>query len=100
MKTLQGWPDVSARHFRDLAVFGERILLTLRWGDWSAINDALSAQNWAIYMRGAIQGYVHAYRAVTGVDLSATTSAVQLAAESYRQPSELLRNRLATQRRP
>ncbi len=100
MKTLQGWSDTSVRYFRDLAVFGERLLLTLRWGDWSDISDAVSAQNWANYMRSAIQGYVHAYRAVTGVDLSASTSSVQLAAESYRQPSELLRNRLVMQRRP
>ena len=35
MKTLQGWSDTSVRYFRDLAVFGERLLLTLRWGDWS-----------------------------------------------------------------
>ena len=40
MKTLQGWTDVTVTHFRDLAVFGEQILLSIRYGDWIDINDA------------------------------------------------------------
>jgi hypothetical protein len=70
MKTMQGWSDVTVTHFRDLGVFGEEILLSIRYGDWIAINDEDSPRNWARYWRPEIQGYLHAYRAVTGVDLT------------------------------
>jgi hypothetical protein len=100
MKTLQGWTDVSVRYFRDLGVFGEQLLLAIRYGNWSDINDELSAKNWANYWRFAIQGYIHAYRAVTGVDLAAFTNSERLPADSYLQPSLLLRNRLNAQQRP
>jgi hypothetical protein len=70
MKTLQGWSDVTITHFRDLAVYGEQILLSVRYGDWIAINDEDSAKNWARYWRPELQGYLHAYRAVTGIDLT------------------------------
>ena len=42
----------------------------IRYGDWIDINDENSAKNWARYWRPEIQGYLHAYRAVTGVDLT------------------------------
>ncbi len=35
MKRLQGWTDVSVQHFHDLAVFGEQILLGIRFGAWA-----------------------------------------------------------------
>ena len=70
MKTLQGWSDVTVTHFRDLGVYGEQILLSIRYGDWIDVNDENSAKNWARYWRPEIQGYLHAYRAVTGVDLT------------------------------
>jgi hypothetical protein len=70
MKTLQGWSDVSVTHFSDLAIYGEQILLSVRYGDWIAINDENSAKNWARYWRPEVQGYIHAYRAVAGVDLT------------------------------
>jgi hypothetical protein len=70
MKTLQGWTDVTVTHFRDLAVYGEQILLSVRYGDWIAIVDEDSAKNWARYWRPEIQGYLHAYRAATGIDLT------------------------------
>jgi hypothetical protein len=99
MKTLQGWTDVTVRHFLDLAELGERLLLSIRWGNWSEITSTLSVENWALIWRDAIQGYIHAYRAVTGVDLAASSNSVRLSADSYTQPSTLLRNRLAAQRR-
>ena len=71
MKRLQGWTDTPVTHFRDLGVFGERLLLSIRFGNWNAIIDRESAANWARYWRPEIQGYVHAYRAVTGADLTA-----------------------------
>ena len=70
MKALQGWTDVSVIHFRDLGVFGEQIILSVRYGNWNDVNDAEEARNWALYWRNEIQSYVHAYRSVTGVDLA------------------------------
>jgi len=70
MKTLQGWSDVTVTHFRDLGVYGEQILLSIRYADWIDVNDEDSAKNWARYWRPEIQSYLHAYRAVTGIDLT------------------------------
>src|SRR6202034_554150 len=70
MKTLQGWTDTTVSHFRDLAVYGEQILLSIRYGDWINVNNEDSAKNWARYFRPEIQGYLHAYRAATGIDLT------------------------------
>jgi hypothetical protein len=93
MKTLQGWTDVTVSHFRDLAVYGEQLLLSIRYGDWIADNDEYSAINWARYFRPEIQGYLHAYRAVTGIDL---TNADTVDATI---PGILLRKRMAMQQR-
>lgn len=100
MKALQGWGDVSVRYFRDLAVFGEQLLLSIRYGSWTEISDEQAARNWANYWRFAIQGYNHAYRSATGVDLANAREAERLTPDSYVQPSVHLRNRLAGQRRP
>ena len=35
MNKLQGWSDTSVLHFRDLAVFGEQLLLGIRFGAWT-----------------------------------------------------------------
>jgi hypothetical protein len=70
MKTLQGWTDVTVGYFRDLAVYGEQLLLAIRFGDWINVSDEDSAKNWARYFRPEIQGYLHAYRAATGIDLT------------------------------
>lgn len=70
MNRLQGGSDVSVLHFRDLAVFGEQLLLGIRFGAWTAVIEPEQAANWARYWRSELQGYVHAYRAVTGVDLT------------------------------
>lgn len=96
MKKLQGWTDTSVLHFRNLAMFGEQILLTIRWGHWSDVNEPLQAFNWARLLRPQIQGYSHAYRAVTGVDLAVETADTKVDATL---PSVLLQRRLATQQR-
>ncbi len=93
MKSLQGWTDVTVSHFRDLAVYGEQLLLSIRYGDWIADNDEYSAINWARYFRPEIQGYLHAYRAVTGIDL---TNADSIDATI---PGILLQKRAAMQQR-
>jgi hypothetical protein len=95
MKTLQGWTDTSVVHFRDLGVYGEQILLSIRYGAWSTVNDHDQAALWARYWRPEIQGYVHAYRAVTGIDLTADITDEQQAVARYAAPSVHLRNRLA-----
>jgi hypothetical protein len=92
MKTLQGWSDVTVTHFRDLGVYGEQILLSVRYGDWIGINDENSAKNWARYWRPEVQGYLHAYRAVAGVDLTNPDTVDTI------MPSIHLQKRLATQR--
>jgi hypothetical protein len=92
MKTLQGWSDVSVTHFSDLGAYGEQILLSIRYGDWIGVNNENSAKNWARYWRPEIQGYIHAYRAVTGVDL-ANAEGVDAT-----PPAVHLRRRLALQR--
>ena len=71
MKTIQGWgARGSILHFRDLGIFGEQILLGVRFANWTEIHDSQRAANWARYWRPEIQGYIHAYRAVTGIDLT------------------------------
>ena len=34
MKSLHGWNDTTITHFNDLAVWGEQIVLSIRYGDW------------------------------------------------------------------
>jgi hypothetical protein len=92
MKTLQGWTDVTVTHFRDLGTYGEQILLSMRYGDWIDINDEDSAKNWARYWRPEIQSYIHAYRIVTGVDLTNPDTV------DYTLPAMHLQKRLALQR--
>jgi hypothetical protein len=70
MKMLQGWSDVTVTHFRDLGVYGEQLLLSIRYGDWIDIENEDNAKNWARYHKDILYGYWHAYRAVTGVDLT------------------------------
>jgi hypothetical protein len=97
MKKLQGWTDTPISQFRDLAVYGEQILLSIRYGDWSAVNDQDQARNWARYWRPEVQGYTHAYQSATGVDLTATLSDPARLTERYVQPSLHLNRRLAEQ---
>ena len=94
MKKLQGWTDTSVMHFRNLAMFGEQVLLSVRYGAWSDIYEPTPAFNWARFWRPQVQGYIHAYRAATGVDLS--VDALDPVAEAT-IPSVLLRQRLIEQ---
>jgi hypothetical protein len=99
MKQLQAWTDVTVIYFRDLGVYGEQILLSIRFGAWTLTNDPSRAANWARYWRAEIQAYIHRYRAVTGVDLSTEVTDVQQAAARYTRPSVHLFNRLVMQGR-
>lgn len=71
MKALQGWNRTSTLYFTDLATFGEKILLSIRWIAWTKVNNRNVARAWALLFRDAIQRYIDCYQAVTGVDLSA-----------------------------
>jgi hypothetical protein len=99
MKSLQGWPDVSVTHLRDLGVFGEQILLSVRYGNWIKVIDQAQAANWARYWRPEIQGYVHAYRAVTGVDLTMEVAETQPVGQRDLPPAYHIQRRLAAQTR-
>jgi hypothetical protein len=96
MKSLQGWLDTSVLHFHDMAVYGEQLLLSIRFIEWSAIDDAAAAGLWVRFWRSKIQGYIYAYHAATGVDLTASPVEPQQARLRVMQPSALLRQRLET----
>jgi hypothetical protein len=70
MRRLQGWGETSIRHYRNLAVYGEQLLLSIRYGNWSEVTNPDQAANWARFWRQEVQGYIHAYQTVRGVDLS------------------------------
>ena len=95
MKRLQGWTDTSITHFRFLAIYGEQILLSVRFTRWSEIDDAELAAIWARFFRNQVKGYIHAYRAVTGVDLSAEVTTTQQRELITTRPSVLLHRRLS-----
>lgn len=91
MKQIQGWTDVSITHFRDMGVFGEQLVLSMRYGNWSVVNEPQQAANWARYWRPEIQRYTHAYRAATGVDLNERADGTM--------PAHLLNRRLRARSR-
>jgi hypothetical protein len=105
VRQMQGWGDTSVMHFRDLAVYGEQILLSIRYGNWMTNASLPQGTNWARAWREEIQVYIHAYRTVTGVDLTADPVDQRAAEARYRQPSfylreqELERQRIRTRAR-
>jgi hypothetical protein len=101
MKRAQGWSDTSVRYFHDLGAFGEQLLLSIRFGNWSNVFDRQQAGNWARYWRQEAQWYIHAYHTVTGVDLSSDMQDVrraELRPDRYMQPAFHLQRRLVQQR--
>lgn len=96
MKKLQGWGETSVIHFHNLAVFGEQILSSIRYGAWSVVFEPTQAFNFARFWRPQIQGYIHAYRAATGVELGAEIVDSRV---DTTMPSVLLQRRLASQQR-
>lgn len=63
MRELQGWRGGSVRHFHTLAKDGEKILLSIRYHNWSDVDEESQAQDWATYWRPEIRSYIHAYKA-------------------------------------
>ena len=95
LNNMMGWTNSSVMHFRDLARFGEQILLSVRFGNWANTNSRDAASNWAQFWREQIQGYIHGYRAVSGVDLTADIQAGRHI--DSQQPSVHLKRRLSEQ---
>jgi hypothetical protein len=91
VRRLLGWGDTSVSHFRDLGVYGEQILLSIRYGAWVSVNNQNQAKSWVRYWKPEIQGYIHAYRAVTGIDLGAGDQILQQVDATL--PSVLLQRR-------
>lgn len=95
MNKVQNWNEASVMNFHELATGGEQLLLSVRFGHWHQGASNQDAANWAIFFRDTISKYIYAYRAVTGVDLSAEPVTVQgtpLRDDArYRVPSDLLR---------
>jgi hypothetical protein len=102
MKTLQGWSGTNVIHFRDLGTFGERILLSVReggvaqQGGWSVVVDPAEAAAFALIWRPEIEGYINAYRAVTGVDLTQDPGDPRYLAQRDAAPSVHLQRRLGS----
>jgi hypothetical protein len=67
MKDLQDWQDHSITYYRDLAVYGERILLSVRLGDWT-VGGEDNSKHWARRFKHAIRRVIHAYRAISSVE--------------------------------
>jgi hypothetical protein len=67
MKDLQGWQDHSISYYRDLAVYGERILLSVRLGDWT-VGGEDNSKHWARRFKHAIRRVIHAYRAISSIE--------------------------------
>lgn len=102
MKSLQGWNPTNITHFRDLGAFGEQLLLSIRYGSWNSPTiGATNAANWAHYWREEIQRYIHAYKAVTGIDLATDLGDIRQNApdneERYLQPAQLIERQNAIQ---
>ncbi|MDB4873751.1 MAG: hypothetical protein JWM41_197 [Gemmatimonadetes bacterium] len=83
MKSLQQWHDASVINYNDLAVYGEKILLAVRYGNWSTTTDQNQAANWARSFRPEIQRYTHALKIVSSLDLS-VGDVVEVRTESER----------------
>ncbi|MEO6039188.1 MAG: hypothetical protein ABIQ93_12315, partial [Saprospiraceae bacterium] len=96
VRGMMGWGDTSVSYFWELASYGELILLSVRFGNWSVAINPNQSRNWANAFRDMIMRYIHAYRVVTGVDLSADTQ--QLREEHFVQPARLIQQRVTNAR--
>ncbi|MBO9702380.1 MAG: hypothetical protein J7604_19375 [Sporocytophaga sp.] len=92
MRSIQGWGETSVTNFADLATYGEQILLSIRFGNWSMVTDRAQVMNWVRTFRDEIQMYIHAYNAVTGVDLSADS--LDQKEDRFIQPSLLIQRKV------
>ena len=79
LRRTMRWGDTSIVEFWHLARTGEWILLTVRYGPFGPGEmDASLACGWGRALRNQVMQFIHSYRAVTGVDLSAEAMAGQV----------------------
>ncbi|HEX8903781.1 MAG TPA: hypothetical protein VF771_02925, partial [Longimicrobiaceae bacterium] len=97
LRQRMGWGATSVTYFRDLARFGERILLSVRYGNWTSVSDQDVARTWARYWKPEVQGYIYAYQMVTGVDLGDDGRDALSSEMRYALPSQLLLQRAQQQ---
>jgi hypothetical protein len=97
MKALQGWDNTSITFYRDLAVYGEKIILGIRNGNWTNVTRRDHATNWADAFRDAIQRYIHSYYTVTGIDLAAKNVNIN-SQEKFLLPGVLIQQRILRDR--
>lgn len=98
MRNIQGWGGTGIVHYSELATHGELILLSIRYGNWSDLKlDRNNAANWAQRFRNSVQRYIHAYRSVTGIDMS-VDQIMQLPANYAIQPAYLIQQRMLDER--
>ncbi len=98
MRNLQGWGGTGIVYYHELASHGEMILLSIRYGNWSDITlNRNHAANWAQSFRNSVQRYIHAYRSVTGVDMS-VDQIMKLPSNFAIQPAYLIQERLQDER--
>ena len=57
VKSMQGWTDVSVIYFRDLAVYGEQIVLSVRYGAWSRVGSDYQLGLTHVLWASAIRDY-------------------------------------------
>ena len=92
IKKVMGWGDIGSTYFHDLAYRGERLLLSIRFDQWNDTNiQSSDVASWAEFWRNDIQEYIHAYRSVTGVDLSSVDANNKL---DNTMPAKLLLQRM------
>ncbi|MBE7173292.1 MAG: hypothetical protein INR73_22155 [Williamsia sp.] len=72
-------------------------MLSIRWANWSQVNDRGFASAWASAWRNAIQRYIHCYQSVTGMDLGIDT-VEQMPERKYLMPSVLIQQKFLRER--
>ncbi|MCB9495828.1 MAG: hypothetical protein H6686_02970 [Fibrobacteria bacterium] len=93
LRQAMGWDPVSVSVYHKLAERSESLITTIRTYDWVHETVIDAARSWAQTYRSEIQSYAHAYRTVTGVDLTEKLE------EGYaEQPSTLIRRRIEKSR--
>ncbi|MBL8016627.1 MAG: hypothetical protein JNK43_05095 [Ignavibacteria bacterium] len=92
VKNMQGWTDTSVSYFHKLGKYGEQLLLSIRYDNWSEIDDAAAAGSWAVFWRNEVQQYIHSYFAATGVDLSIDSLGNN--ADKFMLPSIMLQKKI------
>jgi hypothetical protein len=75
MTALQGWGTKPVSYYRDLAVYGEKILLGIMLPAWQLVENVDSAAHWLRFNRNHIKQFMSSYYAVTGIDLTVPETA-------------------------